>query len=104
MIHERIIKPLRVICRRSGRKRGVSLCRMSSLCHSKVGGGHAMTVWRGVFVCIQRPAPPSWSMIVRSLSLGVDAPIFGRPSCGNSKKESPARAGLKAITMKSKYP
>jgi hypothetical protein len=44
-------------------------------------------------------------MIVRSLPLGVDAPIFGRPSCGNSKKESPAQAaGLKAITMKSKYP
>ena len=49
MIHERIIKPLRVICRRSGRKRGVSLCGMSlsgmsSLCHWKVGGGHAMTL------------------------------------------------------------
>jgi hypothetical protein len=44
MIHERIIKPLRAICRRRGRKRGVSLCGMSSLCHWKVGGGHAMTV------------------------------------------------------------
>ena len=44
MIHERIIKSLRVICRRKGHKRGLSLGGMSSSCHWKVSRAHAMTM------------------------------------------------------------
>ena len=104
IIHERIIKPLRVICRRSGRKRGVSLCGMSSLCHWKVGRAHDRLCDDVCLFASNDRHTSRWSMMLRSLPSSVDAPIFGRQSCGSSEKESPARAGLKAITIKSKYP
>ena len=104
IIHERIIKPLRVICRRSGRKRGVSLCGMSSLCHWKVGRAHDRLCDDVCLFASNDRHTSRWSMMLRSLPSSVDAPIFGRQSCGSSEKRKPRASGAEGDNYEEQIP